>query len=256
MRIFCYNYIIAKTRKGYNSMKNIFITGVSSGLGEALCKTYLERGDAVYAIGRNLPKALDSHPHFFFFPLNLEETYTLKKRLQDFIQKRSFETAVLNAGVLGEIKPLHETELHEIEKVMRINVLANKEIIDGLSEYANVKQVVGISSGASVNGSKGWGAYSLSKAGLNMLLNVYAKELPEIHFTALAPGVIDTKMVRHIIQEVDEKTYSSVTRLREGHIQTPREAAGRLVHTFPKLFAYESGSFLDIRTMDEAQAKP
>ena len=83
-----------------------------------------------------------------------------------------------------------------------------------------------------------------------MLLNVYAKELPEIHFTALAPGVIHTPMVQHIIDEVNDEVYPSAKKLKEGNIQTAEEAAKHLLTIFPQLLAYESGSFLDVRTMD------
>ena len=137
----------------------------------------------------------------------------------------------------------------DVKAVMEVNVWANKELIDTLHAHAHVKQIVGISSGAAVNGSKGWGAYSLSKSGLNMLIKVYAQELPDIHFTALAPGIIRTQMVQHIIDKVDDELYPSAKKLKESHIQTPREAAKYLIATFPKLLAYESGSFLDVRTM-------
>ena len=232
-------------------MKNIFITGVNTGLGNALAVAYLSKGYKVYAVGREVPSILDKNPNFFFFPYDLSETYMLKESLKDFIQKRTFEVAILNAGVLGDIKPLNQTNLMQIKEVMEVNVWANKEIIDALSEYSFVQQIVGISSGASINGSKGWGAYSLSKSSLNMLLNVYAKELPDIHFTSLAPGVIDTDMVRHIIHTIDERKYPSVTRLKEGKIQSPKEAAHLLIETFPKLYEYESGSYLDLRTMND-----
>jgi len=78
---------------------------------------------------------------------------------------------------------------------------------------------------------------------------VYAKELHNTHFTALAPGVIETPMVQHIINNVDDTAYPSAKRLKEGHIQTPTEAAKLLIHTFPKLLEYESGSYVDVRTM-------
>ncbi len=230
-------------------MKNILITGVSSGLGEALAEKYLENGDSVYAIGKTLPKKLDHYPHFFFFPYDLSETFMIQSTLTEFLQHRSFDIVILNAGVLGDIKTLSQTDLMEAKAVMEVNVWANKELIDTLQAHAQVKQIIGISSGAAVNGSKGWGAYSLSKAGLNMLLSVYAKELPEIHFTALAPGVIRTPMVEHIIEEVDDALFPSAKRLKENPIQTPEKAAENLIATFPKLLAYESGSFLDVRTM-------
>ena len=231
-------------------MANILITGVSSGLGEALAKAYLENGDTVYAIGKTIPHMLDKYPHFFFFPYDLSETFLIQSTLKEFLQKRSFDIVILNAGLLGDIQPLYETDLAELKDVMEVNVWANKELIDTLHKNAQVKQIVGISSGAAVNGSKGWGAYSISKAGLNMLLQVYAKELPEIHFTALAPGVINTSMVRHIIENVNDEIYPSAKRLKEAEIREPQKAAKLLIDTFPKLLAYESGSFLDVRTMD------
>jgi NAD(P)-dependent dehydrogenase (short-subunit alcohol dehydrogenase family) len=230
-------------------MKNILITGVSSGLGEALAEKYLENGDNVYAIGKTVPKKLDHYPHFFFFPYDLSETFMIQSTLKEFLQHRSFDIVILNAGVLGDIKHLSQTDLMDAKAVIEVNVWANKELIDTLNAYAQVRQIVGISSGAAVNGSKGWGTYSLSKAALNMLLSVYAKELPEIHFTALAPGVIRTPMVEHIIEEVDDTLFPSAKRLKENPIQTTEEAAKNLIDIFPRLLAYESGSFLDVRTM-------
>ena len=230
-------------------MKNILITGVSSGLGEALAEKYLENGDNVYAIGKTIPKKLDHYPHFFFFPYDLSETFMIQSTLKEFLQHRSFDIVILNAGVLGEIKHLSQTDLMDAKAVMEVNVWANKELIDTLNAHAQVKQIVGISSGAAVNGSKGWGAYSLSKTALNMLLSVYAKELPEIHFTALAPGVIRTPMVEQIIEEVDDTLFPSAKRLKENPIQTAGEAAKNLIDIFPQLLEYESGSFLDVRTM-------
>ena len=231
-------------------MRNILITGVGSGLGEALAKEYLENGDRVYAIGKSIPKKLDHYPHFFFFPYDLSKTFILQASIQEFIEKHSFDVVILNAGILGEIQELSKTDLMLAKEVMEINVWANKELIDLLSTHCHVKQIIGISSGAALNGSKGWGAYSLSKTALNMLLSVYAKELPEIHFTALAPGVIHTPMVQHIIDEVDDTVFPSAKQLKSGHIQTAREAAKHLITIFPQLLEYESGSFLDVRTMD------
>ena len=230
-------------------MKNIFITGVGSGLGLALTKRYLENGDYVYAVGRDIPPQFDKEPNFFFFPYDLRETFTIKVEVSEFIRAHHFDIAILNAGILGEIQLLKESTLSEIKEVMDVNVWANKELIDTLDEYASVKQVVAFSSGAAVNGSKGWGAYSISKASLNMLMKVYAKELPDIHFTALAPGVVKTPMVEHILNDVNRDEYPSAQRLAEGPIQSPEQAAAKLIKVFDELMNYENGSFIDVRTM-------
>ena len=230
-------------------MKNILITGIGSGLGEALAKAYLENGDAVYAIGRTFPKAFDHYPHFFFFPYDLSQTFMIASDIAPFIKNHTFDSVILNAGILGEIATLSDIQLSSIKEVMEINVWANKELIDLLSKQAKINQIVGISSGAAVNGSKGWGPYSLSKSALNMLFKVYAKELPDIHFTALAPGIIKTPMTDIIIGEVDDQEFPSAKKLKESHIQTPQEAATNLLYVIPKLFEYESGSFVDVREM-------
>ena len=230
-------------------MQYVLITGVSSGLGEALAKAYLNKGATVYAIGKNLPVKLDLNPHFFFFPYDLNQTFLLKASLREFLQYHTFDIVILNAGILGGIQTLANTDLLDIKEIMDINVWANKELIDTLSDCAKVKQIVGISSGAAVNASKGWGAYALSKASLNMLFSIYAKELPLIHFTTLAPGIIRTAMVEHIIENVDDDLFPSVKKLKAGEIQTPQAAAEYLLTIFPKLLDYESGSFLDVRTM-------
>ena len=136
-------------------MKNILITGVSSGLGEALATQYLENGDTVYAIGKTLPKKLDHYPHFFFFPYDLSDTFMIQTTLKEFFQQRSFDIVILNAGLLGDIKTLSQTDLMDAKAVMEVNVWANKELIDTLHAHAQVKQIIGISSDAAVNVSKG-----------------------------------------------------------------------------------------------------
>lgn len=228
-------------------MQQILITGVSSGLGYALAKTYLDAGEQVYAVGRNKPETLADHPHFNFTECDLNDIHAIEVCLKPLVKGKQFDTVILNAGMLGDIQSLEQTPTEKMKEVMQLNVWANKEIIDLLQRHSKVKQVVGISSGAAKNRSKGWGAYSISKAALNALLSTYAKEMTETHFTALAPGVIDTPMVQHILHDVDETAFDSVQRLKNGMIQTPEAAAAKLIATFPTLLSYPSGSFLDIR---------
>ena len=80
---------------------------------------------------------------------------------------------------------------------MKINVWSNKVICDWLlKSIPEIYQIVFMSSGAAVNGNRGWGSYSLSKATLNMLAKLYAAEAKQTHFSALAPGLVDTAIAR------------------------------------------------------------
>ncbi len=227
-------------------MKKVLITGVGSGIGYALAEKYLKEGISVYAIGRDAPPLLDKHPAFFFFPYDLSKTFLLKSEVSEFLTHHHFDLAILNAGILGEIKPLKETMLEEIKEVMEINLWANKELIDALDTYGSVDQVVAISSATSRVSMKGWGAYSLSKSALNTLMDIYAKELPHIHFSAIAPGFIQTPMTEYLLSEVDRDLYPSIKNLAKLPIISAEQAATLLMKNFKKLKEFKSGSFIDI----------
>ncbi|WP_457596317.1 SDR family NAD(P)-dependent oxidoreductase [Hydrogenimonas sp.] len=232
-------------------MKKALVTGVSSGIGRALTELLLQKGWKVYGLARcsNPPF---KHEGLRYISLDLAATERITPALEGLLAgENRLDLVVLNAGVLGEIREMVETPLYAIEAVMRVNVWANKVILDTLTARGiAMEQVVGISSGAAVNGSKGWGAYSLSKASLNMLLKLYARELEKTHVNAIAPGVVDTPMVRHITEKVDAERFPSAARLKSGPILPPQKAVERLFAAIEKAKSYESGSFLDVRSMD------
>ncbi|BCD68841.1 SDR family NAD(P)-dependent oxidoreductase [Nitratiruptor sp. YY09-18] len=226
----------------------VFITGIGSGLGEALAKFYVEAGEEVYAISRILPRALEGFENLHFVQLDLHATEKIAKAVEELIGENELDLAILNAGVLGELKDMSETSLHEIEVVMHLNVWANKVILDVL-KYKTIKQVVAISSGASVSGARGWNAYAMSKAALNMLIRLYAAEMPNTHLTALAPGLIQTPMMEYILTHADRERFPVVKRLAESKRLDPQEAAILLSDNFPKLLEYPSGEYVDIRNI-------
>ncbi len=230
--------------------KNIFITGIGSGLGKSLAKLYLDKGYRVYALSRHLPEELKNE-NLKFVKCDLSTLEDVKSKTYKLLEGVSdIEIVILNAGILGDIKDMYETSLNELKHIMDVNVWSNKLILDSLIDLnINVKQVVGISSGAAVNCNRGWDGYSISKAALNCLIKLYSREMENTHFTALAPGLVLTPMLLYILENVDEEKFPSVKRLKESPKRTPEEAAELLYETFPKLFKYESGSFLDIRKM-------
>ena len=110
-----------------------------------------------------------------------------------------------------------------------------------------VENIIVISSGASKNGYKGWGSYSLSKAGVNMLVNLYSNEMINTKIIALAPGVIKTPMTDYIRFELDENIFPSVKKLNVGVVQTPQETAQKIFELTQNLDNFQSGSYVDIR---------
>lgn len=236
-------------------MAHIFITGNSSGLGHGFSRYYLARGDRVSGLSRRGCSDLDGDLHDMHCDLSdLESIASTLEVLLSGVTR--LDLVILNAGVLGEIKDLHQTTMGELREIMDINVWSNKVILDWLLDRrVAVDQVVMISSGAAVNGNRGWGGYALSKAALNMLARLYAHEFPDSHLCALAPGLVDTAMQDYLCNEqrVDEQLYPTIVNLRTARgteaMPGPDEAAAMMAALFPRLKQHPSGSFLDIRSL-------
>lgn len=224
---------------------NILITGCSSGLGLALTLYYLEKGFNVYGISRTKPDL--SNTNFTHISFDLSQVSNIKESLEKILKDiKHFDTVFLNAGMLGKIKIIKELSIKELQEVYSLNVYANKELLDILMQI-DVKNIFVISSGASKNGYKGWGAYSLSKAGVNMLVNLYSNEMTNTKIIALAPGVIKTPMTDYIRFEIDPEIFSSAKKLNEDVVQTPRQTAIKIDILVNRIDEFETGSYVDVR---------
>jgi len=234
---------------------NVLITGNSSGLGLGLTRKLLERDAIVWGLSRRgCPIHDDDALRDRRVDLgnlgNLE--HHLERLLSDCLR---LDLVVLNAGILGRIRPISETDVHDIEHIMRVNVWANKLILDWLIERAlPVDQVIAISSGAAVNMNYGWGGYSLSKAALNNLIRLYAPEMPDTHLTALAPGLVDTAMQDYLCGEVNTEEFPSVKKLRDArgteNMPDGDATAEHILDLLDSLREGESGAFVDVRTLN------
>jgi NAD(P)-dependent dehydrogenase (short-subunit alcohol dehydrogenase family) len=118
-----------------------------------------------------------------------------------------------------------------------------------------VTRIVLVSSGAAIRGHRGWGAYALSKATLNMLAQLYAHEFPDSQLLAVAPGLVDTAMqaVLGDPAQTDAVRFPSLQRLRDARgteaMPGPVDAAARIMDLLPGLADRPSGSFVDVRDL-------
>ena len=236
------------------SKKHVFITGVSSGLGYGLAYKFIKLGYKVFGCSRRTPNELIDQG-LNFCCLDLEQQSESQEQFSQWIQEvASFDFVFLNAGVLGEIKDMQECRMNYLKRIMEINVWSNKWIMDELFSGGRlVEQLIAISSGASLSGSRGWNGYSLSKAALNMLIKLYAGENPKTHFIALAPGLIDTAMQDYLTAIPSDPRYAPIEVLKAAkgtdRMPTGMVCAEKIISALPKLRDFESGSYADIRKL-------
>ncbi len=232
------------------SVKNVLVTGNSSGLGKGLTEVLLQQNYQVFGCSR---RGCDISGKIRDIHCDLSNLDSIPEAFDKLLAGvKELELVFLNAGVLGEIKDISETSIDEIKSVMDINVWSNKVLLDYLlAASIPIKQIVLISSGAAVLGNRGWGAYALSKSSLNMLTRLYAHEFPDTHLTALAPGLVETPMMDYLCTQTDSEKFTALKRIqqRRSHqsILSARQVARQIMEILPELRQYESGSFVDIR---------
>jgi len=230
-------------------LSNIFITGTTSGLGKALAKTYSKTGYEIYGLSRTKSN------EYNHVTCDLERVYDISYKLSTLLKDvKEIDVVYLNAGVLGNIEYLNKIKLHDLETSFTINTWANKVIIDYMiMNNIEVKQVVAISSGASQKTYTGWGEYSISKAALNMMIQVYAEEHPDIHFLSVSPGPVDTPMQDYINKNIDGRKYKWKKKFsdmkKNNDLPEASWVADNLHQIMPTLKKYKSGSFLDLRNL-------
>jgi len=235
---------------------NILITGTSSGIGKGLALEYLKRKNNVFGISRRTSSELKSYKKYYHLELDLTNTESTKSKLPAFIKDvPKFDLVILNAGILGNVKLMSEIGVESMQNVMNINVWSNKLILDILySENKTITQVIGISSKASLRSSPGWGPYSMSKASLNMLMNIYAAENSQTHFTAFAPGLVDSEIQETIWNIKETNKYPTCKRIQDARytedMPSAEVAAPMLIKGIEAVLQYESGNFYDVRDMN------
>ena len=191
--------------------KKILITGASSGLGKSLALKLSQCNNEIYCIGRSLVR----NRKIKSIKCNFKNLKSIKKKLSVLINTKKLDYVFLNAGILGKIQNIHKSSLDEILEIFKINVLANKEILDFIiKKKIKTKLIVAISSGAALSPKIGWYLYCSSKSAFKFLIESYALENNKTKYINISPGLIKTKMQDQICK-IDEKKISSVKKFKK-----------------------------------------
>jgi NAD(P)-dependent dehydrogenase (short-subunit alcohol dehydrogenase family) len=236
--------------------ETIVITGASTGIGLALAQLWLQRGDRVLALQRRSSPLL-GHPHYRELRADLGALEALPAQVRELVSGvDQIDRVVLNAAIAAPLRDMADTPLADLKQLMDVNTWANKQVLDALyGSGARIRQVIGISSGAAVRGSRGWNGYSLSKAAFAMLIQLYAAERTETHFCSLMPGIVQTRMQDDLAQTTPEerRKFPALERLLAARgtpdMPLPDAAAPALLAAFERALKEPSGALLNLRDL-------
>jgi benzil reductase ((S)-benzoin forming) len=208
-----------------NNNRAIVITGASSGLGECLYKSFSESYNVI-----NISRTMS--PSEYNIVTNLNDLSGLKKKLE--MNKIKHDLCILNAGTMGRIESAGQIGDEELLQALRINVLANKIIIDW-SILNGCKNFIGISSGAATKNYDGWLNYCVTKSAFRSMLLQYQKDSPKLNFRLISPGILSTEM-NIKIKALDVTLFPDMSKFHQNPAEDPRKASGLIYQKYSEYF--------------------
>ncbi len=189
----------------------ILITGAGDGIGAAVAKAAAHHGATVILLGRTVRKLEaiydlieeDGGPVPAIYPMNLEgASYKDYQDLAETIENEfgRLDGLLHNASLLGTLTPLGQYDIEQWYKLMQVNLNAPflmTQALLGLLEKSDDASVIFTSSSVGRKGRAYWGAYAVSKAGNESMMEIWADELEtntSVRMNTINPGATRTAM--------------------------------------------------------------
>lgn len=182
----------------------VFLTGASSGIGEALARHYASRGATLGLVARRrdfLEKLRDSLPAAAaIYPADVRDAAAIRAAGEDFLSAHGLPDLVIaNAGVSHGTLTEHAEDAEVFREILDINVVG---LVNTFHPFvapmraAGRGKLAGMASVAGFRGLPGASAYSASKAAAIMYLEALRVELrgTGVKVLTVCPGYIATPM--------------------------------------------------------------
>ncbi|THD67817.1 SDR family oxidoreductase [Robertkochia marina] len=204
-------------------MKNILITGVSSGIGYVTALYFLERGYRVFGSVRkeqDLSALHEAYPdQFTGLVFDTTDENGIKKaysKVEEALQGKGLDILVNNAGISVN-GPMAYVAVEEFRHQLDVNVLGVLRVTQtflpllGFDNELPKGHIINISSGSGRVTRPFMGPYSASKFALESMSDAFRRELLDmgIKVTVVEPGPIKTDIWTKAKNEADDNKYAA-----------------------------------------------
>ena len=201
--------------------KNILITGASQGLGRELAIAFARNGAAGLSLAaRHLDTLWDVRDEVRQIAsatkvLTIEADVSKAKDIERLVATTldafggRLDVLINNASTIGPspMPFLLDYPLEDFQNVLNTNLIGPFLLIKNLlpAMIENGGSIINVTSDAGANGYPGWGAYGISKFGLEGMSQTWASELEEtgVRVNWVDPGNMNTAMHRAAEPEED-----------------------------------------------------
>ena len=199
--------------------KTALVTGASRGIGRAVSLALAARGANVIMVARSTTglTAVDDEIRkqghkATLVPIDLQNTQTVGQMCSSILERfGGLDILVGNAGLLGGLTPISAIDGDKWNEMLMVNVTANLVLMQAMEaalRAAPAGRAVFVSSGASQSCKAFWGSYASTKAALDALVSVWAKEQKgtNLKINLVDPGPTRTAMRRDAYPGEDAQT--------------------------------------------------
>jgi NAD(P)-dependent dehydrogenase (short-subunit alcohol dehydrogenase family) len=182
--------------------KSALITGGSRGIGRAIAAAYAQAGARVFICGRNTTDVEDARREIGVDGAagDIARPDDAHRIVQAALERLgAIDVLVNNASILGPRAAIAEYPIAAWEEVLRINLtglfLITHEVLPSMLARKN-GSIINVTSGVGRIGKAKWGAYAVSKAGLEGFTQVLADEVKSagIRVNSVNPAATRTAM--------------------------------------------------------------
>jgi NAD(P)-dependent dehydrogenase (short-subunit alcohol dehydrogenase family) len=197
----------------HDSLKDkiILVSGAGDGIGAAVSRAYAAHGATVILLGRTqkkLEKVYDliedaGHPQPAIFPMDLLEAKpSAYRQLAETIEREfgHLDGLLHNAAILGTLTPIEHYDLRLWSQVIQVNLnapfLLSRACLP-LLKQSSAASILFTTAAVGIRGQAYWGAYAVTKAANENLMQILAEELEantHIRVNSIDPGPVRTRM--------------------------------------------------------------
>jgi NAD(P)-dependent dehydrogenase (short-subunit alcohol dehydrogenase family) len=183
------------------------ITGASRGVGAAVAERFAREGAHVVLAARTVGglEEVDDAVRAAggtatLVPLDLRDFIKIDELAGALFDRWGrLDILVGNAAEFGTFSPLGHIDPTTWAEVMDLNLTTNWRLIramDPLLRAASAGRAIFVTSGVAHGVHPYWGPYAISKAGLEMLVKIYAGEITKTRVRAnlIDPGIVRTRL--------------------------------------------------------------
>jgi len=234
--------------------RRIIVTGAASGIGRAVAERFAAMGGIVCLADINSAGVDEAARNLggaaFAVECNLADPASCEALITQMIERCGGLDVLVNAGAVIMRQSLDEVLLSDIHRMVDVNMAGSFFLARAAARAMRAQNsgriILFSSQGAHTGGYVGSTVYAMTKAAVVSLAKSMAREFaPDgITVNAIAPGIVDTPMIRQDVSEAALSDFMKMVPL--GRIATPRELADCCLFLASDWASYVTGHTLDV----------